>query len=173
METIRIYHSVWRMLLLILTSFAFVAASFLMLYDPKIEGGFYVVIGWLGIVFFGLGGLLMLYAILKERLTDRPFMTITDEAIIMENMKQVIINLADVESFEVLKGRQQKFIAIHYKPDVELQKMDEAGTFGRSIRSLNRRLVNAQETITTTGTGMKAEELCDLLNERLRRVKSS
>lgn len=173
METIRIYHSVWRMLLLILTSFAFVAASFFMLNDPKIEGGFYVVIGWLGIVFFGLGGLLMLYAILKERLTDRPFMTITDEAIIMEGMKQSVIRFADVKSFEVVNMRNQKFVAVHYKPNVEQQKMDEAGTIGRNIRSLNRRLVNAQETITTTGTGMKAEELCDLLNERLRRVKSS
>lgn len=173
METIRIYHSVWRMLLLILTSFAFVAASFFMLNNPKIEGGFYVVIGWLGIVFFGLGGLLMLYAILKERLTDRPFMTITDEAIIMEGMKQSVIRFADVKSFEVVNMRNQKFVAVHYKPNVEQQKMDEAGTLGRSIRSLNRQLVNAQETITTTGTGMKAEELCNLLNERLRRVKSS
>lgn len=172
METIRIYHSVWRMLLLILTSFAFVAASFFMLNDPKIEGGFYVVIGWLGIVFFGLGGLLMLYAILKERLTDRPFMTITDEAIIMEGMKQSVIRFADVKSFEVVNMRNQKFVAVHYKPNVEQQKKDEAGTIGRNIRSLNRRLVNAQETITTTGTSMKAEELCDLLNERLRRVKS-
>lgn len=172
METIRIYHSVWRMLLLILTSFAFVAASFFMLNDPKIEGGFYVVIGWLGIVFFGLGGVLMLYAILKERLTDRPFMTITDEAIIMEGMKQSVIRFADVKSFEVVNMRNQKFVAVHYKPNVEQQKMDEAGTIGRNIRSLNRRLVNAQETITTTGTSMKAEELCDLLNERLRRVKS-
>ena len=64
---------------------------------------------------------------------------------------------------------KQKFVTIHYKPDVEQQKMNEASTIGRSIRSLNRRLVNAQENISTNGTGMKAEELCDLLNERLKR----
>lgn len=124
---------------------------------------------WLGIAFFGMGGLFMLYASLRERLMGKPFLTITDKFIIIENMKQAIVNFADVESFEVLKGRQQKFIAIHYRPDVEQQKMDEASTIGRSIRSLNLRLVNAQETIPTTGTGMKAEELCNLLNEMLKR----
>ncbi len=44
-----------------------------------------------------------------------------------------------------------------------------ANALDRSIRKLNRQLVNAQENISTTGTGMKAQELCDLLNERLRR----
>lgn len=169
METIRIYNSVWRMLLLILTSFAFVAASFFMLNDPRIEGGFYVVIGWLGIVFFGLGGLLMLYAILKERLTGKPFLTITDEAVIMEGMKQTVIRFADVKSFEVVNMGNQKFVSVHYKPDVELQKLDEANTLDRSLRKLNRRLVNAQENISTTEISMKAEELCDLLNRRLNR----
>lgn len=155
------------MLLLVLASFAIaVAGFFIAIHSPK---GFHIIVGWISVVFFGLGGLYMLYGMLKERLTGKPFLTITDNCIIIETMKQTIVNFADVESFEVMKGRQQKFIAIHYKPDVEQQKIDEAGTIGRSIRSLNRGLVNAQETISTTGTGMKSEELCDLLNERLRR----
>ena len=167
MEEIRIYHSLWRMLLLVLASFAIaVAGFFIAIHSPK---GFHIIVGWISVVFFGLGGLYMLYGMLKERLTGKPFLMITDKCIIIETMKQTIVNFADVKSFEVLKVRQQKFIAIHYKPNVEQQKMDEAGTIGRSFRSLNRRLVNAQETISTTGTGMKAEELCDLLNERLRR----
>ena len=47
--------------------------------------------------------------------------------------------------------------------------MDEANALDRSIRKLNSRLVNAQENISTTGTGMKAQELCNLLSERLKR----
>lgn len=155
------------MLLMVLASFAFAVAGFFMaIHSPK---GFHIVVGWISVVFFGLGGLYMLYGTLKERLTGRPFLTITDKCIIIENMKQAIVNFSDVESFEVLKGRQQKFIAIHYKHVVEQQKLDEANALDRSIRKLNRRLVNAQENISTTGTGMKAEELCDLLNERLKR----
>ena len=97
METIRIYHSPWRILLLALASLAFAVAGFSMaIHSPK---GFHIVVGWISVVFFGLGGLYMLY----------------------------------------------------------------------SIRKLNRQIVNAQENISTTGTGMKGQELCDLLSERLKR----
>ena len=73
-----------------------VAGFFMAIHSPK---GFHIVVGWISVVFFGLGDLYMLY----------------------------------------------------------------------SIRKLNRQLVNAQENISTTGTGMKGQELCDLLSERLKR----
>ena len=166
METVRIYHSMWRMLLLALASLTFAVAGFLMtIHSPK---GFDIVVGWIGVVFFGVCGIYMLYGMLKERLTGKPFLTITDEAVIMEGMKQAVIRFADVESFNVVKMEKQEFVAVHYKPGVELKKMDEANGLDRSIRKLNRQLVNAQENISTTGTGMKAQELCDLLNERMK-----
>ena len=165
METVRIYHSTWRMLLLAIVSLAMAVGGYLMaIHSPK---GFQIVVGWIGVVFFGLGGLYMLYGMLKERLTGKPFLTITDEAVIMEGMKQAVIRFADVESFNVVKMGKQEFVAVHYKPGVELKKMDEANGLDRSIRKLNLQLVNAQENISTTGTDMKAQELCDLLNERL------
>lgn len=167
MEEIRIYHSPWRMLLLALGSLALVALSVLMLNHPK--NGFHVFVAWIGIAFFGLCGLYILYATFKERLTGKPFLTITDTCIISQGVKQTVINYADVESFEVVKMKDQKFVAIHYKPNMELKKMDDAGTVGRSVRSLNRRLVNAQETISIVGTNLNAQDLCDLLNERLKR----
>jgi hypothetical protein len=167
MEEIRIYHSPWRMLLLALGSMAFVALSVLMLNHPK--NGFHVLVAWSGIVFFGLCGLYMLYATFKERLTGKPFLTITDTCIINQSLKQTVINFTDVESFEVVKMKDHKFVAIHYKPNMEQQKMDGAGTVDRSFRSLNRKLVNAQETISTVGTNLNAQKLCDLLNERLKR----
>ena len=167
MEAIRIYHSTWRMLLLALASLAFAGAGFFMtIHSTK---GFHIVVGWIGVVFFGFGGLYMLYGMLKERLTGKPFLTITDEAVIMDGMKHAVICFADVESFNMVKMGKQEFVAVHYKPGVELKKMNEANALDRSIRKLNRQLVYAQENISTTGTGMKAQELCDLLNERLRR----
>ena len=167
MEEIRIYHSPWRMLLLIVASLAFAVAGFSMaIHSTK---GFHIVVGWIGVVFFGLGGLYMLYGTLKERLKGRPFLTITDEAVITEGMKRTVIRFADVKSFNVVKMERQEFVAVHYKPGVEQQKLDESNVLDRSIRQLNRQLVNAQENISTTGTGMKAQELCDLLNERVKR----
>lgn len=167
MEEIKIYHSPWRMLLLALASLAFAVAGFFMtIHSPK---GFHIIVGWISVVFFGLGSLYMLYGTLKERLTGKPFLTITDEAVIMDGMKQAVIRFADVKSFNVVKMGRQEFVAVHYKAGVEQQKLDEANALDRSIRKLNRRLVNAQENISTNCTGMKAQELCDLLNVRLRR----
>ena len=165
--TIRIYHSTWRMLLFAIVSLVMAVGSYLMaIHSPK---GFHIIVGWIGVVFFGVCGIYMLYGMLKERLTGKPFLTITDEAVIMDGMKHAVIHLADVESFNMVKMGKQEFVAVHYKPGVELKKMNEANALDRSIRKLNRQLVNAQENISTTGTGMKAQELCDLLNERLRR----
>lgn len=155
------------MLLLVLASFAFaVAGYFMTIHSPK---GFHIVVGWISVVFFGLGGLYMLYGMLKERLTGKPFLTITDETVISEGVKQTVIRFADVKSFNVVKMGRQRFVAVHYKNGVDQQKLDEANALDRSVRKLNRRLVNAQENISTNGTGMKAEALCDLLNERLKR----
>jgi hypothetical protein len=167
MKEIRIYHSPWRMLLLVLASLVFAVAGFFMtIHSPK---GFHTVVGWISVVFFGLGGLYMLYGTLRERLMGKPFLTITDEAVITEGMKRTIIRFADVKSFNIVKMGRQEFVAVHYKPGVEQQKLDESNVLDRSIRQLNRQLVNAQENISTTGTGMKAQELCDLLNERVKR----
>lgn len=167
MEEIKIYHSPWRMLLLALASLAFAVAGFFMtIHSPK---GFHIIVGWISVVFFGLGGFYMLYGTLNERLTDKPFLTITDEAVIMDGMKHAVIRFADVESFNVAKMGRQEFVAVHFKAGIERQQLDEANVIDRSIRKLNRKLVNAQENISTNCTGMKAQELCDLLNVRLRR----
>lgn len=155
------------MLLLALASLAFAVAGFFMaIHSTKV---FHIVVGWIGVVFFGLGGLNMLFVMLKERLMGKPFLTITDEAIIKEWTKQTVIRFADVKSFNVVKVGRQKFIAVHYKSGVERQKLDEANALDRSFRKQNRRLVGAQETISTTGIDMKVQELCNLLNERLGR----
>lgn len=89
------------MLLLVLACLAFVIGSFSILEHTKVVS--HIVVALIGIVFFGLGGLYMLYDTIKERLTGKPFLTITDEAIISEGIKQTVIHFADVESFEVVK----------------------------------------------------------------------
>ena len=74
-EEVRIYHSLWRMLLLILGCSVFVAIGIAMVRDPRM-GPVNLAMAWLGIVFFGLGGIALLFWLLTERLTRRPFLTI-------------------------------------------------------------------------------------------------
>lgn len=82
METIRIYHSTWRMLLLAIVSLAMAVGGYLMaIHSPK---GFHFVVGWIGVVFFGVCGIYMLYGMLKERLTAYDAYAIADSGIFLE-----------------------------------------------------------------------------------------
>ena len=168
MEEIKIYHSVWRMLLISISCLAFAAIAVMMLHSPQTNH----MIAWIGVVFFGLGGLSLLYWLLKERLTGQPFLTITDEGVIYSGgWKQYEIRFADVNSFSLLGGRQNKIIGIHFKDGVERQKMEDANIIGRLARRFNLAVSGTQESISLSGVSMKAQELCDLLNDRLKHMK--
>ena len=97
------------MLLISISCLAFAAIAVMMLHSPQTNH----MIAWIGVVFFGLGGLSLLYWLLKERLTGQPFLTITDEGVIYSGgWKRYEIRFADVNSFSLLGGRQNKIIGI-------------------------------------------------------------
>ena len=72
---------------------------------------------------------------------------------------------ADVERF-FLAG---KMIGIVYKKDREIQKMEDAGWFGRIVRRFNQRIGGSQEHLYVSSMTMKPQEMCDLLNKRVKR----
>ena len=166
MEEIKIYQSPWRVLLLTLCSILMTAASVFIIHFHR--NMFEWVIGWVGTVFFGICCLAWLYSMLKERLMHKPFLTITSDCLICQAPRKMVVNFADVESFSVGKVRDSSFIAIHYKPNVERQKMENASIFGYLFRTMNKQLINAQDSINTTGLSMEAETLCNLLNKHLK-----
>ena len=168
MKEIKIYSSLWRMMLLILACLLFVLGGIYVLHMHR--NMFHLVVGWSSIVFFGCGGIVLLWSFLKERLFDQPHLTINDEGISYRGMKTWHVRFADVASFEVRKLGDNNFVAINYKPVVELQKMENASILGRLFRSMNKHLINAQESISVVDISMKAGELCDILNQRLRRA---
>ena len=139
MEEIKIYHSPWRMSLLIIICLAAVVGLIFMLHHhPRHTLGIseMIVIG-LCIAFFGPGGLYLLYVTLKESITDIPYLTITDTSCtINQGLKHAVINFADVKSFKVTKMGDQEFVTVHYRPDVEIQKIPQFG-----IRKLFKNLV--------------------------------
>ncbi|MBP5393462.1 MAG: hypothetical protein J6Y59_06575 [Bacteroidaceae bacterium] len=168
MEKVKIYYSLWRMLLLILASILFVLAGIFILHMHN--NMFQLVAGWVSILFFGFCGIAFLCSFLKERLFDQPHLTITDEELTYRRVKTSHVRFADVASFEVRKLGDNEFIAINYKPNVERQKMQDASIFGFLLRSMNKQLINAQESISVSDISMKADELCQLLNEKLKQA---
>ena len=151
MQEIKIYHSVWRTLLLTLGCAAFVAMAFMMIAHPSSSRWnpiFLQVVGVIGILFF------------------------TDKSFIVRGSKAFIANFSDVEAFEIVEIGKQKFISIHYKPNVEIQKLEDASFLERLTRRFNTNLTGAQEHLTTTGTNIKTEELFEILNERLNNCRN-
>lgn len=117
------------------------------------EGGWYMIdhprtnidifMGWLGVLFFGLGGLMLLYLAIKEFLFRKPYLTITDQSVIARSLTTKEYMLEDVDSFQYLKN--WKLIGIYYKKGARRKK----------------------GFLSAYCLAMKPEELCELLNSRL------
>ena len=163
MREIRIYHSIWRNIALMAVCFVFVTMGINMLLHG--EHSFIV---WTGIIFFGGGGLFLLFLILRERISHKAYYIITDESVLMDSgMKKWEVRFADVEEFYLVNVISSKQIGIKYKKEVEFQKMSDASSSGRTIRKLNESIAGVQESLPADGLNIKPQALCDLLNMRL------
>ena len=165
MREIRIYHSILKNIALMAVCFVFVAMGIFILMHG--ERSF---IAWTGILFFGGGGLFVLFLIMRERISHKAYYIITDESVLMDSgMKKLEVRFADVEEFYLINVSSSKQIGIKYKKEVEFQKMNDASSAGRTFRKLNERLAGVQESLPADGLNIKPQELCDLLNMRLTR----
>jgi len=162
MEEIRIYHSIWRNIPLLAVCFVFAATGVLMLLD-----GYRSFIAWISILFFGGGGLFVLFLILRERICDKAYYIITDKSVLVDGMKKWEVRFADVEKFHLINVASSKQVGIRYKKGVELEKMGNAGRAGRILRKINSRIAGVPESLPVDGLSISPEELCDLLNTRL------
>ncbi|SET17884.1 STM3941 family protein [Prevotella sp. kh1p2] len=167
METIKVYHSLWKSGLLIAVSLGFAALGIYIIFSGN-DG----IVAWLSTLFFGIGGLFVLWLVLKERINHTPYYVITDNGIIMNSgLKTYEVHFADVEYFfvtEVGTARgKTKLIGIQYKRNVELQKFEDAGKAGHTVRHLNMSVTGSQEALPADGLTIKPKDLCEILNERV------
>ena len=143
--------------------FMFAATGVLMLLHG--EKSFFA---WTGILFFGGGGLFVLFLILRERIAHKAYYIITDECVIIDSgMKKWEVRFADVEEFYLINVMSSKQIGIRYKKEIEFQKMNDASSAGRTIRKMNERIAGVQESLPADNLTIKPQQLCDLLNMKL------
>lgn len=162
MNEIKIYHSVWKNGITTIGCLAFAVLGLIFL--PEDGAPWFV---WLAIVFFGLGGLFMAYQVIKEKITHRPYLIITDEFVQMNSGRGWEIRYADVDSFFLTKAMSAKMIGITYKKEIEARKMEEAKEAGRAVRRLNTKIAGTPEAIPAFDLTMKPKEIVEILNERL------
>ena len=169
METIEVYHSVWKMILLIIVCFAAAAMGVFLLFRGEMAW-----FDWIGIIFFGGGGLFMTYLVLREFLTRSPYYIITDEGVEVNNgFRKWGVRFADVQSFFLINIKSTKMVGIRFKPDAERMKMDESNSVNRSIRKMNNVVAGSAEALPAYGLSLKPQQFCDLLNSRLKNYKDN
>lgn len=167
MKEIRIYHSVKKNIALIVVGFLFTSLGFFMLHHNNHDVR-YVVGGWLSMLFFGSGSLLVLYNLLREIVTRHPYYIITDECVYVNGVrKKWNVRFEDVERFYMMEVSKAKLIGIIYKKDIELQKLKDAGRMENTIRRFNIEISGSQEALLAERFTISPQQLCDLLNMRL------
>ena len=163
MNEIKIYHSVWKNTTTVIGCLAMAGLG---LFVGLRQGGMPWIV-WMGIVFFGLGGLFMAYLVVKETITHRPFLIITDEYVRMNSGKGYEIRYADVDAFFLTRVWFAKMVGITYKKEIEARKMEEAKDVGRAVRRFNTKIAGTSEAIPVNDLTMRPKEIIEILNERL------
>ena len=146
MEEIRIYHTIWRRELFI--AIFSLAVTFLIPFVGTFKPRDYGMM-----LFLGLMGLFILFTVFRERLLHRPYLTITDESIIInrEHRSKMIIRFDEVKSFE---RETLSFLGHTSYTGMIIVHLKNGNGF-----------VNI---ISANGLTMKSQQLFDLLNERLK-----
>jgi hypothetical protein len=104
--------------------------------------------------------------------SKNPYLIITGESVIADGV--TIIQFADVQLFKVkdfvdqYRRRLFRYVTYRYTPEAESRMQNGPFYFA----PLYKKLVNSF-LISNPSTGMKAQELCDLLNERLRQYRAA
>ena len=147
MEEIKVYSSIWRKELFI-GILCIACAVTIVIYDAS---------KLLVMLFFGLTGLYALFDLFRERLTHRPYLTITDENIIINRKysKENTIRFDEIKSFERETLTIWKYTSYTGMIIVHLKN--------------GQGFVNV---ISANGLAIKEKVLWDLLNERLPQSRS-
>ena len=143
---------------------------------PLSQGKGSLVWNWSLLLFSGSAFLFFLFLILRERLLHKPPLIITEDKVIDNNVGRIKeYHITDIHHFNLIISPglyvSRAVIRIHYMPSVETKKMSEAKGMDRIYRKMNIAMMNAQDSIQVTNLTMKPRQLCDLLNERLKKKR--
>ena len=169
MNEVRIYHTPWggRIWWAILVSLGFMGLfMWLIIDDTALRGDWRC---WFGLIFFGIMALFFPLVALWERLLRRPAVVVmADKVVCTALWRQSEYRFDEVKRFQLTTMSGQEFIAVHFDNQEEQRRLQDASKRGRAVRRLNIGMVGAQESIAASGLTMKPQELCDLLNSKLK-----
>lgn len=181
METeIKIYQSYWKNLLLFLCCMLFAVGGVDMITDGTESRKFVIkiIVGCLGVIFFGGGGLFLGVITLYNTIKRIPYLIIYEDRVeqyVQFKAAYDTIYYADVKSFRLININGAMHIAIDYKDPYILKKQKSKTTSGivKRLMAYNFKVTGGIATIYVSNLSMKGEDICRLLNERLERQNKS
>lgn len=170
-EEVRVYHSVWKNLMLGFLSLLIAGTAGFLLQDSNSHlDNADKLIFWSCLILFGASGLFIIISILYNKSQNRPLFIIYNDRIdcyVQIKSAYTSIYYADVEQFRLVNLRSVKFIAIDYKETSLADKMDGASALMRGVLKFNRNVTGAIENLPADSLTMKANDILELLNNRL------
>ena len=160
MQEIKLYKSKWKNLGLFLGSSLFVSGGFHFILSEDSDT-FKIVMGWISILFFGLGIPMSLFNILDWR----PQIIINELGILDRTVTKEFINWNAIESVYLL-DTGVKFISITLKPGVDLAHAQSR--FSRRVSSLNKSLGYGEVNINLGSIKIDEERLAQFIVEMSR-----
>ena len=167
---IRIYQSQYKSLSLAVICLLFVTGGIFILNDDDCTTTVKLIGGWLNIAFFGLGGLLQLFATLHNRIKNIPFIIITDRNVsfyVQFKKSYHTINFDDVKQFRIISIYGSKLIAVDYKLEAMDRLFDGSNGITTQLMTYNLKKTGAAISIPTANFTMKAKDICAILNKRI------
>ena len=174
-KEIRIYHSLWKNILLTVGCFAFAAGGYFILHDANTSWPTKVFGGIGSMIFFGCGGMFMCMMTLYNLITRIPFLIIYDDRLdIYEQRKRTYrtIYFKDVVQFRQFSIYSNKYIAIDYCTKPLMRKMEESSCLTKRVMKFNASVTGAIESIPVQNLTMRGKEICNTLNNRMKIWKS-
>ena len=174
-DVVYVYHSVWKTLLLVM------AAGFLVFgsYVSIGQGVFLTVVGVIGLVFFGFGGLYILWLLTTEMIFNKPYIQIFHDGVVVRGKKPIRYMFSDVKKFHLIgyNGKKKwnsnaEMIGVVFKENVERHKAESSGFFGKKLRRFNVVVGGAPESFATSELSMSSKAIFDILQQRLKAYNS-
>lgn len=175
---IKIYQSLWKNLLLVICCMIFAIGAIFIVADDNCKIITKICGGWLGVMFFGVGGLFICVTTFYNSIRHIPYLILyKDRVEIYVQFKGTykVVRFENVKSFRLIKMHHTTYIAIEYKTKYISQKMESPATsnFVKKLMVFNLQLTGSIEAILVFNLTMRGNEICDILNERIKNCPSS
>lgn len=172
-EGIRVYQNLWKNLLLGICSLLFAIMGIFIIADDNCRMVTKIIGGWLGSIFFGVGGLAICIMSLYNYLRRIPYLVIYKDRIevyVQFKASYDTVYFKDVQKFRPITIGASKQIAIDYRPEYIAQRMKSHTTsnFIKKIMRFNLNKTGAIESILASNLSMKRTDILRILNEHIK-----